>query len=293
MSRKSWEPFEFRLLKERSVADAARILKRDIDEVARQASQVCEATWDGWYARHRCPGSPINPAPVLALAELIFNDFPEVRGDQYYLCKALEEAFSYFDLAKGNLKLPVERRFLRFVRHLLRRRLARACERRRIRRQNHQRAIHRLHKNMVAKASQIDIGVYAMWSKALYDLAVSRLDQRTRTFLDLRHSGRSVREIASVLGVSTKTLSNSYGLSRLAPRIQKEVCGVVLGLPEASRRGIVAHLLFEGGLTLAQVGRLLCVRTSLLGVKGWKGPAPDEDAALRLLRGSRQAKTAA
>jgi hypothetical protein len=234
---------------------------------------------------------------VRSLAERIFReDFPDLYGreggDQRFLFETLEEAFRYFDPAKGDPARAVEMRFLRFFRRLFSRRLGKREARDRRGRRRERGAMEgyaRLPRPRYSPVAE----AYGVWSKALYEAALPRVDHRTRTFLGLRLAGRGAGEIAAVLGVAPKTVSNAYGPARLAERFRAAVRELVLGLPEESRLAVLAHLLFDVGLTEAQAERLLCLPGEVFlreveALAGWDRPIPGPEEALRLIRGTQR-----
>jgi DNA-directed RNA polymerase specialized sigma24 family protein len=257
-----WEGWEYGVLGgELPVIDVARVLGRAVEEVARKARSYREATLAGWYRRHRPWFAPADPTPLLELGgRILTKDFPEVLDEEGYterlVVAALRDSFRYFDPARGKLDRSVQRRFLVYFRSVLRQRLTKESARLSKRRANT--TWLRTAGDCTeypGRASECE-GVaeaYAFWSHQLYDLALRRLDPRTRAYVELKHSGRRVGEIAALFGVSAKTLSNTFGRARLVKRLQGEVRAVVLGLPEGRRRGLVAHFLHEVGLTPDQV----------------------------------------
>jgi hypothetical protein len=295
-----WEGWEYGILGgELPVIDVARVLGRAVEEVAHKARSYREATLAGWYRRHRPWFAPDGPAQLLKLAERIFTkDFPELLADEGYaerlVVAALRDAFRYFDPARGNPDRPVQKRFLVYFRGVLRQRLTKG--RKRLAKRRASGAWLRAAEDCTeypGRASECE-GVaqeYAFWCHQLYNLALRRLEPRLRTYVEMRNSGRPVKEIAAVLGVSAKTLANRYGHSKLIKLVREAVRSVVLALPERRRRGIVAHLRYEVGLTPDEVSRLLCLaRPDLeeaLRLANHPGiPTTDRAGALRLLHGS-------
>jgi hypothetical protein len=293
-----WEGWEYGVLGGLlPVTEVARVLGRAVEEVAHKARSYREATLAGWYRRHRPRFAPADPTPLLELGgRILEEDFPELLTDEGYaerlIMDALCDSFQYFDPGRGNPEYPVHLRFLLYFRSVLRQRLTKGRKRLAKRRASGTwlRAAGDC-AEYPGRASECE-GVaqeYAFWCRQLYDLALRRLEPRLRTYVELKNSVRPLREIAAVLGVSEKTLSNRYGRSKLVRLVREAVRSVILGLPEGRRLGLIAHLLREVGLTPDEVGRLLCLSPSdqeavrLVGQPGV--PTPDRAGALRLLHG--------
>src|SRR4051812_27069555 len=66
-----WQPWEYRVLHEGHDAKrTARLLGRTVGEVNRKVDQ----TFDEWYRRRRCPGSPEDPGSILRIARRIYAE---------------------------------------------------------------------------------------------------------------------------------------------------------------------------------------------------------------------------
>jgi hypothetical protein len=298
-NRELWEGWEYKVLGgELPVTDVAHVLGRCVEDVAHKARRYREATLAGWYRRHRPWFAPADPTPLLELGgRILTKDFPEVLDEEGYterlVVAALRDAFHYFDPARGNPDRPVQKRFLVYFRSVLRQRLTKGRKRLAKRRASGAwlRAVGDCTEYQGRESEGEGVAKeYAFWSRRLYDLALRRLEPRLRTYVEMKNSGRPLREIAAVVGVSEKTLSNRYGRSRLIKLLREAVRSVILGLPEGRRRGLVAHLLREVGLTPDWVGRLLCLAPSdqeAVQLASRPGiPTPDRAGALRLLHGS-------
>jgi hypothetical protein len=302
---KGWKAWEYRVLAEnQTVEKTARLLKRDVGEVADKVNRHCQATFGGWYARRRlgcstdtppaytgmpCLGSPESPKGMLRLARrMAEEDFEGVFADEEVECHALnvlDYCIRDFDPNQGDQSISVQARFVKRFRHWLKMRLTKEAERRGRPKAGSSTGVP-VPKPATEDGAQKE---YNLWARHLYQHALRRLDERTRAYVELRLGGSKVGDIAEALGVAPKTVSNHYGERKLVRLLRQEVEQMVLDLPVGHLQGVVAHLLHEVGLTADQVGHLLCVPPSALAgplravQRGGGRPVLDLEGALGLL----------
>ncbi len=222
-------------------------------------------------------------AAVLRLAEEVQKDYPEVdlwdshRGLYPLLEDVLLHSAQRFDASKGS--------FLKLFERNLRQRMSR----------DRARAAQAARKRPDAARARTtgpdgdEAGeAFLRWAVRLYRQALVSLDRPTRVYIALRMAGEPVKDIATVLGVSEKTLSNKYGFgvkgddfSKLAGRVRREVDRLVASLPGQSLALLVRHLLDEADLKPDSVGRLLGVKVEGAGYEGV--PLLDEATLLEKL----------
>ena len=97
------------------------------------------------------------------------------------------------------------------------------------------------------------------WSRRLLSLVKDRLDERTRTCLEMRLGGASFKEISEATGVPEKTLFNQYGGQKLTSKVRAEIRAMVMELQTEHLMLLVRHLEEEVGMVSEMVGELLGV----------------------------------
>jgi RNA polymerase sigma factor (sigma-70 family) len=264
MKVRAWEPWEYRVLGEgHDPEKTARLLKRDENEVLLKIRGYCESTFEGWYARERCPGSPESPRRILALAETVWRlDYAESLPDEDvtdWTFKVLHFCFRLFDPARGPQEVPAHDKFINFFKYWFRRRLRdKKCEAAARRRRTV--CFSDLAEGEPPVADRSRRGEFYAWSRRLLHKASPRLDRRMRRVIELRYlRGLGVAETSEHLGRSPKTVSNNYSLMKIVEAVRKQVNAVVLRLPPANLEGIVYYLHYEVGFGEREIAELLCV----------------------------------
>jgi RNA polymerase sigma factor (sigma-70 family) len=283
-----------------NVTKTAGLLNLRPDEVVRVINRHCQSTFTGWYTRcrlgcstdnaRRCFSAPEDPRQILRLATKIAReDFPGVFADEEVmnlLVPVLRSCLRSFDPAAGNHHVPVQRRFLRRVRHFLRKRLLSEARRSR------DRSAKQLPALLLEDLSEFpqpvrDENEFELWSWHIYHEALAFLKPAAQKYIALRYGKRlQVEDIAQQLGVTVKTVSNSYGQGRLTRLLREAVRALVRGLPQTHLRGVVGYLLRDGGLSEEEVARLLLLPLAVVQDIARRGVVPglERDQAMALLR---------
>jgi hypothetical protein len=209
---------------------------------------------------------------LLSLAQTIAAEYPDVDF-WYQLDRCLRHTMGGFDPTKG----PFERLFVRNWRERLRKLTLREAKKLAQQRRREREAA-KIRAEALRRPDHVE-SAYTQWSRRLLDLASERLDSQTRTYLEMKRAGIPVKNIASMLGVTAKTLWNKLGGNKLANRVRREVRQLVLELPPQHRQLLERHLLEEAGFTPNDVERLLGVRLMSPCI----GPILDEEALLKIL----------
>jgi hypothetical protein len=192
---------------------------------------------------------------LLHLAHTIVADYP---GVDLWDCiePALRHTMTWYESKKG----PFDKLFERNFREQVRKTAARDAQTtaRTRRREGHAVFMHTEIRRRNAPVNEV-AAAYKRWSMYLLDAVTERFDQQTRTYVEMRRDGASVKKIAEALGLAEKTVWNKFGGEKLAHTVQQEVRCLVLGLPDEHRKMLARHLLEEAELTTTQVKRLLGV----------------------------------
>jgi hypothetical protein len=191
---------------------------------------------------------------LLGIALRVAQEFPRVDLWEH-VEPVLKHSMNWYDPKKG----PFTKLFESTLRERLKKAVARLALATRRRRGYERRGAEEARRRRAERDDVAD--AYHRWRIYLLDLAMERLDRRTRLYVEMRRVGASVKQTAAALGVTEKTLWNKYGGDKDAEMVGREVRALVLELPPDRRQLLVRHLLDEVGLSKAQVQRLLCGAT--------------------------------
>jgi hypothetical protein len=251
-----WQPWEYQVLHEgRDDRTTARLLGRSVAEVNRKIN----LSYDDWYRRNRCPGSPVRPDSILRIARRIYEDDGYWRyltdGDLEALIQSQTAAcFRNFDAAKSPRDITTEEKFVRYFVVCLRRRLIKFRE-----------EAARRRRRFVGLSGDI-AGPWRShdgraWSRLLLRAAVARLPRQARRYIEYRYlEGLEVPEVAAKLRLAVQTVYNKYSLKNVVALVREEVGKLFLKISTGDAAAVVHYLSVEAGFNEAAISDLLCLR---------------------------------
>jgi DNA-directed RNA polymerase specialized sigma24 family protein len=251
-----WQSWEYRVLHGGQDAHAtALLLDRRVEEVVRRL----DLSFDDWYARRRCPGSPMRPDCILRIGRRLYEEDGHWRsitdGElEAILLDQTRACLKNFDPTKWRMDVTDEEKFVRYFVVCLRRKLKSARRRARVERGEC------VGLPVAIPDTRGGGGQGRTWAGRLLRTALARLQPRARKFIEYRYlEGLELPEVAAKLGVAAQTLYNSYSLTKVASLVRDAVSEMVRALPPEEAAALAQHLHHQEGFNERAIAELLCL----------------------------------